>query len=56
VFSNDLLWKIHLGATVKALAVCGANRMVVLDAKHFHYHQLISDPAALEDRSSYLEF
>ncbi|CAI2718971.1 conserved protein of unknown function [Nitrospina watsonii] len=56
-FANELVWKMSLGSSVKALAASpGTNRMVVLDAKHCHYHQLITEAAQLEDRSSYLEF
>ncbi|CCQ90890.1 hypothetical protein NITGR_480001 [Nitrospina gracilis 3/211] len=57
VLTVELVWKIHCGSTVKALAASpGTNRLVVLDAKQCHYHQLIADAADLEDRSGFLEF
>ncbi len=57
VFSGDLVWKMSMSGAVQDLAVSReANRMVVLDSRFFHYHQLISDPITQEDRSSFLEF
>jgi len=57
VFSGDLVWKMSMSRAVQDLAVSReANRMVVLDSRFFHYHQLISDPVTQEDRSSFLEF
>jgi hypothetical protein len=32
-----------------------ANRMAILDSQSFHYHQLVHEPHAVEDRSSFLE-
>ena len=41
---------------VQSLAVSeSANRMAILDSQSIHYHQLVAEPHAVEDRSSFLE-
>ena len=54
--SGDLVWKLPLAGGIQSVAVSEtANRMAILDSQSFHYHQLVHEPHAVEDRSSFLE-
>jgi outer membrane protein assembly factor BamB len=54
--SGDLVWKLPLAGGIQSIAVSEtANRMAILDSQSFHYHQLVHEPHAVEDRSSFLE-
>ena len=54
--TGDLVWRLPLAGRVQSMAVSEiANRMVILDSQSFHYHQLVHEPHAVEDRSSFLE-
>jgi outer membrane protein assembly factor BamB len=54
--SGDLVWRFPLVGGIQSVAVSEtANRMAILDSQSFHYHQLVHEPHAVEDRSSFLE-
>ena len=54
--TGDLVWRVPLTGGIQSVAVSEtANRMAILDSKSFHYHQLVHEPHAVEDRSSFLE-
>jgi outer membrane protein assembly factor BamB len=54
--TGDLVWRIPLAGGIQSVAVSEtANRMAILDSQSFHYHQLVHEPHAVEDRSSFLE-
>jgi len=54
--SGNLVWKLPLVGGIQSVAVSEtANRMAILDSQSFHYHQLVHEPHAVEDRSSFLE-
>jgi len=54
--SGDLVWRFPLVGGIQSVAVSEtANRMAVLDSQSLHYHQLVHEPHAVEDRSSFLE-
>ncbi len=53
---GDLVWKLPLVGGIQSVAISEtANRMAILDPQSFHYHQLVHEPHAVEDRSSFLE-
>jgi len=54
--TGDLVWRFPLAGGIQSVAVSEtANRMAILDSQSFHYHQLVHEPHAVEDRSSFLE-
>ncbi len=54
--AGDLVWRLPLAGRAQSLAVSDtANRMAILDSQSVHYHQLVHEPHAVEDRSSFLE-
>ena len=54
--SGDLMWRFPLAGGIQSVAVSEtANRMAILDSRNLHYHQLVHEPHAVEDRSSFLE-
>jgi outer membrane protein assembly factor BamB len=54
--TGDLVWRLPLAGGIQSVAVSEtANRMAILDSQSFHYHQLVHEPHAVEDRSSFLE-
>ena len=54
--SGDLVWRLPLDGTVQSMDVSEtANRLVILDSQSLHYHQLIHEPHAVEDRTTFLE-
>ena len=54
--TGDLVWRLPLTGGIQSLAVSeSANRMAILDSQSVHYHQLVHEPHAVEDRSSFLE-
>jgi outer membrane protein assembly factor BamB len=54
--TGDLVWRFPLVGGIQSVAVSEtANRMAILDSEGFHYHQLVHEPHAVEDRSSFLE-
>jgi outer membrane protein assembly factor BamB len=54
--TGDLVWRFPLNGGIQSVAVSEtANRMVIMDSKSFHYHQMVHEPHAVEDRSSFLE-
>jgi outer membrane protein assembly factor BamB len=54
--TGDLVWRFPLVGGIQSVAVSDtANRMAILDSQSLHYHQLIHEPHAVEDRSSFLE-
>jgi outer membrane protein assembly factor BamB len=54
--AGDLVWRLPLVGGIQSIAVSEtANRMAILDSQSFHYHQLVHEPHAVEDRSSFLE-
>ncbi len=54
--AGDLTWRLPLAGRAQSLAVSDtANRMAILDSQSVHYHQLVYEPHAVEDRSSFLE-
>jgi len=54
--TGDLVWRFPLAGGIQSVAVGEtANRMAILDSQSFHYHQLVHEPHAVEDRSSFLE-
>ena len=54
--AGDLVWRLPLVGRVKSMAVSEtANRMAILDSQSFHYHQLVHEAHAVEDRSTFLE-
>ena len=54
--TGDLVWRLPLVGRVQSMAVSETgNRMAILDSQSFHYHQLVHEPHAVEDRSSFLE-
>ncbi len=54
--SGDLVWRFPLAGGIQSIAVSEtANRMAILDSQSLHYHQLVHEPHAVEDRSSFLE-
>lgn len=54
---GDLMWRLPLVGRVLSIAVSEtANRMAILDSQSFHYHQLVHEAHAVDDRSSFLEF
>ncbi len=53
---GSLVWRFPLVGGIQSIAVSEtANRMAILDSQSFHYHQLVHEPHAVEDRSSFLE-
>lgn len=56
VTDGSLVWRFPLVGGIQSIAVSEtANRMAILDSQSFHYHQLVHEPHAVEDRSSFLE-
>jgi hypothetical protein len=56
VTTENLVWRFPLAGGIQSVAVSEtANRMAILDSQSFHYHQLVHEPHAVEDRSSFLE-
>ncbi len=54
--SGNLVWRFPLAGGIQSVTVSEtANRMAILDSQSFHYHQLVHEPHAVEDRSSFLE-
>ena len=54
--TGDLVWRLPLNGGIQSIAVCeSSNRMAILDSQSVHYHQLVHEPHAVEDRSSFLE-
>jgi len=54
--TGDLVWRFPLVGGIQSIAVSEtANRMAILDSQSIHYHQLVHEPHAVEDRSSFLE-
>ena len=54
--TGDLMWRFPLAGGIQSVAVSEtANRMAILDSQSLHYHQLVHEPHAVEDRSSFLE-
>ena len=53
---GDLIWRVPLAGGIQSVAVSStANRMAILDSQSLHYHQLVHEPHAVKDRSSFLE-
>lgn len=54
--SGDLVWRLPLAGAAHSIAVSETgNRMAILDSQSMHYHQLVYEARAVEDRSSFLE-
>lgn len=53
---GELVWRLPLAGAAQSIAVSEtANRMTILDSHTMHYHQLVYEAHATEDRSSFLE-
>ena len=54
--TGDLMWRFPLAGGIQSVVVSEtANRMAILDSQSLHYHQLVHEPHAVDDRSSFLE-